>query len=79
MLKKLKICAICVKNVELCAKLSANISKKEPFTSILCTLFIKKEKTKKRKKIITYTKSSHFIQNFMPQYSSKLSTFIKNT
>ena len=45
-LKKLKICAICVKNVELCAKLCANITKKEPFTSTLCTLFIKKEKTK---------------------------------
>ena len=40
-LKKLKICAICVKNVELCAKLCASITKKEPFTSIFCTLFIK--------------------------------------
>ena len=49
-LKKLKICAICVKNVELCAKLCANITKKEPFTSILCTLFIKKEKTKRERK-----------------------------
>ena len=49
-LKKLKICALCVKNVELCAKLCANITKKEPFTSILCTLFIEKEKTKKERK-----------------------------
>ena len=35
-------------NVELCAKLCANITKKEPFTGILCTLFIKKEETKKK-------------------------------
>ena len=48
--QKLKICAIRVKNIELCAKLCANITKKEPFTSILCTLFIKKEKTKKERK-----------------------------
>ena len=65
-LKKLKICAIYVKNVELCAKLSANITKKEPFTSILGTLFIKKEKTKTKENNYIYTKSSHFIQNFMP-------------
>ena len=59
-LKKLKICAICVKNVELCAKLCASITKKEPFTSIFVH-FLLNRRRQKRKKIITYILKVHIL------------------
>ena len=57
----------------------ALILPKKSLLQVFYAHFLLKKRRQKRKKIIAYTKSSHFIQNFMPQYSSCLSTFIKNT
>ena len=59
-LKKLKICAICVKNVELCAKLCASITKKSLLQAFFVHFLLNRRRLK-GKKIITYILKVHIL------------------